>query len=999
MFAAKNELLTPSSTGYRISRSLRFRSSASAYLSRTPASSGNRQTWTWSAWVKRGTLGISNTFFTAGYNTAPWFIAQFQADSAIQISVFAGSSNGLITNAVFRDPSAFYHIVITFDATQATASNRLKLYVNSVQQTFSNSNYPAQNTNYQVNNTVSHTIGGYSGEYFDGYLAEVNFIDGQALTPSSFGANDPVTGVWGPKKYTGSYSGTNSFYLPFSATATSSYTGNFSGSNYLNAGTQTALQLTSSTAFTIEGWVNFDAVSAQQYLLSNWVAGGAGYALATGVSGYATNQLCFYDGATWRPLTQTVSANTWYHFAISSSGSASGTYCYLNGVSQTSGFSTNAAINNTTSVFYLGSYANSTTAALTGKLSNIRVVKGSNLYPNGTSFSPSVSPLSVVTNTQLLTLQNSSIVDNSPNALTITNTGSVTTSAATPWSNYIAGQDSSGAGNNWASANINVTSSGTTYDSMIDTPTPYADGGNGRGNYCVINPVGYYGGYATITNGNTRFTSTNSNWLRCVGTIPVSSGKWYWEITVNNASEQIHGAQTTITPTFYSGATNWIGYDAGGYGYYSSNGNKYNSNVAVAYGSSYTTNDVIGVALDLDNGAIYFGKQTGGTGSMVWQNSGVPTSGSSVTGAAYTGLSGTFVPAFALTTVGPATNTCDVNFGQRPFSATIPSGYSALNTQNLPTPTIKNGSAHMNVALDTGANIKTTSQALYTYYLEWIKDRANANNNQLADTVRGNTAILQSNTTAAETTYTAPTGNSVGWVWNASQASVSNTSGSITSTVSANTSAGFSVVAYTGTGANATVGHGLGVAPSMIITKWRGGANNWAVGHANLTNWNWYLVLNGTAAQAGDATVFPANPTSSVFSVGTNALTNGSTNGYVAYCFAAVAGYSAFGSYTGNGSTDGPFVYTGFRPRWVMYKRTDAAGYNWTIQDTSTSSYNVNSNYLQPNTSNAEASAGILDFTSNGIKVRNSDVSVNASGGTYIYAAFAEVPFKFSLGR
>jgi hypothetical protein len=214
-----------------------------------------------------------------------------------------------------------------------------------------------------------------------------------------------------------------------------------------------------------------------------------------------------------------------------------------------------------------------------------------------------------------------------------------------------------------------------------------------------------------------------------------------------------------------------------------------------------------------------------------------------------------------------------------------------------------------------------------------------------------------------------------------------------------NTTAGFSVVTYTGTGANATVGHGLGVAPKMIIAKSRGTAGtNWGVWHTSLTSYAYYLLLNSTAAQATAANALQALPTSTVVSVGSSSIFNDSST-MVMYCFAEVAGYSKFGSYTGNGSTDGPFVFCGFRPRFVMVKRSDSTG-SWIILDSSRDTYNVASAELAANASTAEASPySQKDFLSNGFKLRNTQSDNNASGGTYIFAAFAENPFKNSLAR
>jgi hypothetical protein len=245
----------------------------------------------------------------------------------------------------------------------------------------------------------------------------------------------------------------------------------------------------------------------------------------------------------------------------------------------------------------------------------------------------------------------------------------------------------------------------------------------------------------------------------------------------------------------------------------------------------------------------------------------------------------------------------------------------------------------------------------------------------------------------------------VGWQWKAGGTAVSNTAGTITSSVSANTTAGFSVVTYTGNGsATASYGHGLGTTPQFIISKSRNNgsadAGYWDVYHVSLAS-QYALFLQGTNAAFLATSLWASAPSSTVVNIGNGSGVNaGAAATYVAYCWAPVAGYSAFGSYTGNGSADGPFIYTGFRPRWLMIKRTDAVQ-NWIIVDTSRDTYNVANKRLFANLSDAEDTGipNYMDMVSNGFKCRDSNVSYNASGGTYIYAAFAENPLKFSNAR
>ena len=311
--------------------------------------------------------------------------------------------------------------------------------------------------------------------------------------------------------------------------------------------------------------------------------------------------------------------------------------------------------------------------------------------------------------------------------------------------------------------------------------------------------------------------------------------------------------------------------------------------------------------------------------------------------------------------------------------------------------------------------------------LTWIKCRSFSYNHNLYDSNRGAPLFLSPNLTAAESSGDLVAFNSngftvnqtsgyelnatgqtyVAWQWNAgSNTTVSNTSGTITSTVSANATAGFSIVKYTGNGTNgATIGHGLGVAPKMVMVKSRGSTNDWAVYHSSLTAGT-MLFLN-TAGIALPITTYDnggVNPvSSSTFTTAQGAVSQNNVNGngfnYVAYCWAQVAGFSAFGSYTGNGSSDGPFIYTGFRPAFVMYKAASGSAYNWSIYDTARDPYNVPTKLLYPNSSSAEDSPYLyMDILSNGFKIRAAG-NLNENGSNYIYACFAENPLKFANAR
>jgi hypothetical protein len=582
------------------------------------------------------------------------------------------------------------------------------------------------------------------------------------------------------------------------------------------------------------------------------------------------------------------------------------------------------------------------------------------------------------------------------------------------------GKDSSGNGNNWTPNNFSVTA-GAGNDSMVDSPTAYGTdtgiGGEVRGNYCTFNPIApstVVNGTVTKSDGNLVSTDGGTTYgLASFGTIAVSSGKWYWEVTMTSAGSVYSNIGIVdVSQPLYAG-------DHTGYCYTGSGGKAGPSNPFVsaggsAYGSSYTTGDIIGIALDMDAKTVTFYKNN------VSQ------------GVAFTGLTGVYTPG-----VGDGQNatsyTFTLNTGQRAFAYTAPSGFKALCTTNLSTPTIGATSTtqandYFDVVTwtDNATGDKTITPSC-TPDMVWSKSRSNTPDHAISDRVRGNFQLFPNQTYAEDTTQRVTfntdsitfkdgygvvneTGASgytyVDWVWKANGAGSSNTAGTITSTVSANTTSGFSIVTYTGNGTNgATVGHGCQVggvatAPSMIIVKKRstGTAGNWIVYHTS-TGINQYLYLNSTAAAATSSPTWGVSSTLITLQQPFNDY-NTSTAPYVAYCFAAVAGYSAFGSYTGNGSADGPFVYTGFRPRFVMIKSTTLAE-GWNILDTARDVSNPELNLLFPSSSSAEFNNGStwLDGVSNGFKIRYNQSPFNTSGATYIYMAFAESPFKYALAR
>jgi len=328
--------------------------------------------------------------------------------------------------------------------------------------------------------------------------------------------------------------------------------------------------------------------------------------------------------------------------------------------------------------------------------------------------------------------------------------------------------------------------------------------------------------------------------------------------------------------------------------------------------------------------------------------------------------------------------------------------------------TINKPSDYFNTKLYTGnGSTNAITGVGFQPDFTWIKNRTGTNWHTLYDAIRGTTKVLNSNETGAESTDTTGLtsfdsdgfthgsggngnvngGSFASWNWLASNTTASNTDGSITSTVSANTTSGFSIVKYTGTGAIATVGHGLGVTPKMIIAKGLGVVNNWIVYHSTLGSNKGLALQDSGVGFTGSHLWNDTNPTSSVFSLGAVGATNTSGQENIAYCFAEKKGYSKFGSYVGNGNADGTFVYTGFKPALILIKQTNSTG-SWYMWDNKRDTINPYQKYISPNNSNAEytSSERWLDSLSNGFKWRNTETAMNGSGSTYIYMAFAEAP-------
>lgn len=557
-------------------------------------------------------------------------------------------------------------------------------------------------------------------------------------------------------------------------------------------------------------------------------------------------------------------------------------------------------------------------------------------------------------------------------------------STLTTTTNVGLGRDYSGNGNYFTQAGMILSTC-----SVTDSPTLT---NTSTSNYSTLNVLASNASL-TIQDAALTATSASTN-VGCKATIAVTSGKWYWEATLVTKN----GANPLIG--IYNNHVDWdyvyVGNNTGGWGYAGA-GTKYNNSVATAYGAAILAGDIVGVALDLDNRTLTFYKN------------GVSQ------GVAFTSLPvGLYSPA-----VSVQNNTITFNFGQLPFAYTIPTGYKRLNSFNLPDPLITKPEKHMSITTYSGIGLAQTfvNDGNFQPGMIWAKSRSEASASTIVnDSIRGASKNVYTNLTNAEDStayitslnsngFSISGANGVGsfantyvaWQWKTSLTNATNNAGSVTSTVRANPTAGFSVVQFTTTASGSiTVGHGLNVTPTMIILKSTGTTSNWWVYH-NYLGPTQYILLNSTAGPVTAAGAWNNTaPTSTVFTVGTS--WNGLTN-RIAYCFSEVEGYSKTGLYVGNGLANGTFVYTGFRPKFILFRQADATARNWLIYDVARNSYNVMFNAQRPNLATADTALDVFDFVSTGFKLRTTDVGVNAAGIAYIYIAFADSPFKYSNAR
>ena len=551
----------------------------------------------------------------------------------------------------------------------------------------------------------------------------------------------------------------------------------------------------------------------------------------------------------------------------------------------------------------------------------------------------------------------------------------------------------------------------------------------GTGNYCTLNPISRFGQSSstsiTLSEGNLKSAAGDTNNKSVMGTMCIPpSGKWYFEARVDavGGASGSHGMGIRKVWSYQSAG---IGADSNAR-VYIGDGDKGNGSTTT-YGASWSAGNTIGVAVDMDNGALYFAINN------TWQASGVPTSGSSKTNAAYTDL------LTAIADTGylwapvhePGNGTLTFNFGADGFNYTPPTDYKALATHNLPEPTVTDPSAYFQTKTYTG-NGDTNAQTfdgnsdMQPDFI-WIKCRNNSRGHVLVDSVRGGASYIHSDAQSAQTTASpnnlvtafGPDGFTLGDISNANadtetfvawcmkaggSASTTSPAGTLASSTSVAAHGGFSIGTYTGhsSGNASTIGHGLSRKPSWIIVKnLDNGVQSWTIWQEDLyavANDKYMAGLDNDGPMTNGTAFNSAEPTDEVFSVGNNAATN-SSDDYVFYAFAKTPGLIASGSYVGNNNADGSYVIvndgaSGFRPAWVMVKRIES-GYSWHIQNSAMAPYNPAGGGLNANDTGTESTTGYVDFISNGFKLRTTNGGYNGSA-TYIYLAFAERPFALN---
>lgn len=1065
---------------FDIERSCTFIREDGNFYYRNPSSDSNRKTYTYSCWYKRALLSYSiGNVFEQKQNGQNYQVAFFRDDDKFEFHGYTSSggnqyTNRFITTQKFRDISSWYHIIIAVDTTQATASNRVKIYVNGSQITnFDTADYPSQNFDTFVNTTQQLRLGnGQAGsQSFDGYMSEIWHYDGRQLEPTHFGYTESQSGIWRPKKIE------NPYPSPNNGTTWSSHL-------TVNTGSITA----ASNAFNNDV-LSFNASSANQAVITfTPPSGGIAYQNSVRIWLRTDTHKARLNGGTYVFNTGASVTGQWMYLANGTSGvlqtidvqhSSSQTainaievdgYILVDGLNDTDGVGTNG--------FHLTFRENHNTTAMGYDYS----ARGNNFTPSGMSVSNSTHNINndSVTDTPTNNFPTWNILRTVYGGVVVRANLYARTSAYQSYPDhfstmmmppgkwycelYVTG----GANGPTVSGGVYLLedqpASANNYQNSPTTYGTYGGTGGGATGYGNGTLMGFaYDNKLKELINNPDF-NYDGDWTKD-GTWTIANGKAtnsgggeiYQTISVVNEKTYLMTATIDFTGDSHVGNTS-IGFrendNSGYFGGASETSHTPNAvnNVSIEWTSTLTGN-VRARCYSSDSISITKWNVKEVDATVTFYKNGV----------LYGSTQRTNVPgmkSYCFGAMGYSYNPdtdrkiyYNANFGQKPFSYTPPTGYVALCSKNI----ANEFADTTNVGITTGGSYSgkvvirpqrhfdtvlwsgngTSGRVITDLEFQpdfvWIKCRSNDPSHKLFDVIRGGGKVLDADSTTSEQTNqeygylsafntkgftltqgtngSFPMGNVnhsgrtyVAWCWKGGGAAVSNSDGTITSSVSVNQEAGFSIVSYTGNGsAGATVGHGLGKKPAWILLIRRDSNDNRYVYHQFMNQGSnpeqYYSELNFHAGATDSNKIHnDTAPTTSVFSLSNDNASNGNTYPYIAYCWAEIPGYSKFGQYRATGiDTEGPYIHLGFRPAWVMIKSMSLSNSDWTIFDNKRNTVNPANTHLAANQNHADGSDNyeIVDFLSDGFKITGlagSAINYNASYPLLLYMAFAEQP-------
>jgi hypothetical protein len=923
--------------GETIEQSLRFRNAQQ--LTRTIATDSAGTTSTFSFWVKFGKEDNSGTETIFSYGGSSYFA---YAPTKV-LRLYGGAAADCDWTGRARDYSAWYHIVMQGDGNGDSTNNKIWLNGREISTEFNLRDFPGitqgtSSTEFRIGDDTN------GNQHFMGYLADFICVNGSAVAPTEFGRYQE-DGVWVPKDYSGSY-GSKGWRLKFDSSQTNGIGHDSSGNG---------------NHFTATG---FDTANVALYS-----------------SGLAASSAGSYESNAANRTLEIISPEQAFDGNLAAQCQANGSAAWLYWTTNISCSTVTLIVNNDTDQ------------------------TPDEIYINGSS----------------VTVPTPTLVGSNYESTVSVSGGTLTEFA---FKNQ-GGPNTSIFGMKVDSGSVLVDNTDNDVD-YFDTPTS---------NYGTWNPLHTAeGNKGAFTDANLQTANNSGGDYIAPSTIACGDGHWYWEVRVD-------GVQTTgypmigifdyesAKPEWGGGTSNTEGclyWTTGEFGAFVTQGSQ------SSYGTSFTTGDIIGVEYNGSNGKLTFYKN--GT------SQGLATT-------VVTSRRENMIPGVSAGNNGSAE--VSVNFGQMNFIYTMPTGAEKLQTNKLAEPTIKNGKEHFEAIIWTGDgndNRDITTTESFQPDLVWIKRRSSALDHGLFDSIRGGSKILYPNLGIGEDTSSvnikqfnsdgfrlgtgaqvnASSETYVAWCWKAggaptvdndNGAGVAQDAGSVkvngsnssfaqgsiaVKKMSVNTTAGFSIVEYTGTGSAGTIPHGLGAVPEWAIFKRSDGTADWDCYHQAIGNTK-IIKINEDSGQSADGVAYYNNtsPTSTLFTIGAGGANNTSSTEMIAYIWTPIEGYSKFGSYSGGGSGsapdyDGPFIHLGFKPSWLLIKRSNAAGDPWILLDSTRDTHNFAFQALQPDNSNTEVSSGdqfAIDFLSNGFKCRSSNAAINNSSATYVYAAFAENPF------